>query len=160
MMTVHKIGGDDAVGYSAYLASREDMSQRGDYYLSPADEQVEGIGQWHGRAAAELGLVGGVTREQLLRVWEGKDPRTGEILIRRSARGEHVAAVDCTFSAPKSVSVVWALSDEPHRGIPHQETRHRSTVISTVTTALHPYAGHILDEAAAAKESDLSLIHI
>ena len=115
MMTVHKIGGCDAAGYSAYLASREDMSQRGDYYLSPAGDHVEGIGQWHGRAAAELGLVGEVTREQLLAVWEGKDPRSGEILIRRSARGEHVAAVDCTFSAPKSVSVVWALASPEHR---------------------------------------------
>ncbi|MBJ7607860.1 MAG: relaxase domain-containing protein [Candidatus Dormibacteraeota bacterium] len=76
-MTVHKIGGADAAGYSAYLASRDSMSQRGDYYLSPAGEQIEGIGQWQGRAAAELGLVGEVSREQLLRVWEGKDPAPG-----------------------------------------------------------------------------------
>lgn len=40
------------------------------------------------------------------------------------------------------------------RGVLHQEPRHRSSVISTVTTALHPYSGHILDEAAMAKDSD------
>ena len=64
---------------------------------------------WLGGGAQELGLEGGVERADLLRVWEGRDPRSGEIQVRRSAAGEHVAAVDCTFSAPKSVSVVWAL---------------------------------------------------
>lgn len=115
-MTVHKIAGEDAAGYSGYLASVDPtITRRGDYYLSPVGEQIAGVGVWHGKAAAELGLTGEVTREQMLRVWEGKDPATGEILIRRSAQGEHVAAVDCTFSAPKSVSVVWALASPEHR---------------------------------------------
>ena len=40
------------------------------------------------------------------------------------------------------------------RGVLHADARQRSTIVGTVTTALHPYAGHLLDEAAAAKESD------
>jgi conjugative relaxase-like TrwC/TraI family protein len=88
-----------------------EATRRGDYYLGPDGGASEGTGRWHGKAAAELGLTGTVTREDMLRVWEGRDPRTGDVLIRRGQDGHHVAAVDCTFSAPKSVSVVWALSD-------------------------------------------------
>jgi conjugative relaxase-like TrwC/TraI family protein len=112
MMTVHKIGAADVVGYADYLMSRDDEAKRrGDYYLGRDGVACEAQGQWHGKAAAELGLSGAVTRDDMLRVWEGRDPRTGELLIRRGQDGHHVAAVDCTFSAPKSVSVVWALSD-------------------------------------------------
>jgi len=128
-MTVHKIAGADAVGYSGYLASADPVTRRGDYYLSPSGEQIQGVGTWHGKAAAELGLTGEVSREQLLRVWEGKDPTTGELLVRRSAQGEHVAAIDCTFSAPKSVSVVWALADPAHR-TELEEAQSRATTVA------------------------------
>lgn len=132
-MTVHKIGGADAVGYSNYLASTDPLTRRGDYYLSPEGEQVQGVGIWHGQAAAELGLTGEVTREQMLRVWEGKDPSTGEILIRRSAQGEHVAAIDCTFSAAKSVSVVWALASPEHRAeLEAAQTRATTTALDHI----------------------------
>ncbi len=38
-------------------------------------------------------------------------PDTGEALRRVGATGEAVAALDATFSAPKSVSAVWAIAD-------------------------------------------------
>src|ERR1035437_10043597 len=125
-MTVHKIAGEDTVGYAAYLASSE-PHQRGDYYLGREGRQTEGVGTWHGKAAAELGLTGAVSRDDLMRVWEGKDPSTGEIVVRRSAKQEHVAAVDCTFSAPKSVSVTWALASPAHRA--ELEEAHSAAVV-------------------------------
>lgn len=40
------------------------------------------------------------------------------------------------------------------RGVLSQDARPRDSILATVTTALHPYAGRILDEAAAATEGD------
>lgn len=39
-----------------------------------------------------------------------RHPQTGEALRRVGGSGEAVAAIDATFSAPKSVSAVWALA--------------------------------------------------
>jgi conjugative relaxase-like TrwC/TraI family protein len=115
MMTVHKVAGIDSPGYADYLTCKGGAARPGDYYLGRSGRPHEGRGTWHGLACEELGLEGTVRREDLMRVWEGRDPRTGEILVRRGATGEHVAGVDATFSAPKSVSVLWALSEEPTR---------------------------------------------
>ena len=65
--------------------------QRGDYYLGREGSHDISPGVWHGKAAAELGLTGNVDRDTLLAVWDGRDPRTGQELVRRSMRGEHVA---------------------------------------------------------------------
>jgi len=111
MMTVHKIGGEDASGYATYLAGEPTASRRGDYYLGPEGSCSSAPGRWHGRGAEALDLDGTVTRADLITTWEGRDPKTGEIVVKRAAHGEHVAAVDCTFSAPKSVSILWATGD-------------------------------------------------
>jgi conjugative relaxase-like TrwC/TraI family protein len=115
MMTVHKIAGIDGSGYADYLSGAGGEDRRGDYYLGRSGRPRENAGTWHGLAADELGLTGTVRRADLLRVWEGRDPRTGEIVVSRGSTGEHVAGVDVTFSAPKSVSVLWALSDPTAR---------------------------------------------
>jgi conjugative relaxase-like TrwC/TraI family protein len=67
---------------------------------------------WLGRGAARLGLSGEVSDEAFLAVLAGQDPgRPGRDLGRRfdevSVRG-----FDVTCSAPKSVSVRWALGDD------------------------------------------------
>ena len=46
-----------------------------------------------------------VTREQLLAGWEGRDPRTGEILARRSARRRACRRGGLHLLRPKSISV-------------------------------------------------------
>jgi conjugative relaxase-like TrwC/TraI family protein len=115
MMTVHKIAGIDGPGYADYLTGAGGRDRRGDYYLGRTGRERENAGRWHGEAAPELGLSGTVRRDDLLRVWEGRDPRTGELLVARGSTGEHVAGVDVTFSAPKSVSVLWALTDLTER---------------------------------------------
>jgi conjugative relaxase-like TrwC/TraI family protein len=50
-----------------------------------------------------------VTGEQLRTLMDVRRPDTGDELRRVGASGEAVAALDATFSAPKSVSAVWAL---------------------------------------------------
>lgn len=105
-------GGTSAlVAYYAGLAERpSDGSARGpvDYYLDP-DEPP---GRWWGDGLAGLGVGGSVEGDELRAVLEGRHPRTDTTLGRsfgeRSARG-----FDATFSAPKSVSVLWALSPDP-----------------------------------------------
>ncbi len=114
MMTAHKVAGSDIRGYSDYLCSH-DTGDRGDYYLGRDGERQAMAGVWHGRGAQALGLTGDVEREAMAVAWDGRDPASGSQLVRRARGKEHVAAVDCTFSAPKSVSVVWALSDVEHR---------------------------------------------
>lgn len=90
--------------YTAYLA--------GD---GPDEE-----GRWAGRRAATLGLSGRVAAEDLEAVLSGVDPRTGAVLgyplrDRYDRNGTVVSAVagfDATFSAPKSVSVWWAITGD------------------------------------------------
>jgi conjugative relaxase-like TrwC/TraI family protein len=61
-------------------------------------------GQWHGRLAERWGLIGAVTKEQYDRLAWGRDPWTGEQLVRL-VKG-HRAGWDAVLSAPKSVSLV------------------------------------------------------
>ncbi len=87
-------------------------------YLTGAPGEVPGV--WSGCQAAGLGLSGRVNREDLQALLEGRDPisgtRLGRALVDRvTADGRVVHAVagfDATFSAPKSLSVCWALSGD------------------------------------------------
>jgi conjugative relaxase-like TrwC/TraI family protein len=87
-------------------------------YLTEADE-IPGV--WIGRQAAGLGLQGMVTTDDLEALLEGRDPVTGAtlgnpLLDRVTSSGHVVRAVagfDATFSAPKSLSVWWALTGDP-----------------------------------------------
>ena len=54
-----------------------------------------------------LELAGRVDDDGFMALMEGRDPRTGEQLRRVGGRSK-VAAFDLTFSAPKSVSVLFA----------------------------------------------------
>jgi conjugative relaxase-like TrwC/TraI family protein len=81
-----------------------------DYY----GEQSGARGSWHGSAAADLGLNGAVRGESLRRVLAGRHPADGSDL--RDARGGvRVGGFDLTFSAPKSVSILFGLGNAPAR---------------------------------------------
>jgi conjugative relaxase-like TrwC/TraI family protein len=87
-------------------------------YLTQADGEQPG--HWTGRQAALLGLSGEVTTEDLQALLEGRDPNSGTSLgspfvNRVTSSGRVVRAVagfDATLSAPKSLSVWWALSGD------------------------------------------------
>jgi conjugative relaxase-like TrwC/TraI family protein len=88
-------------------------------YLCGAPGEAPGV--WSGRQAAAFGLSGAVGTEQLERLLSGLHPLTGAQLgyplrDRKLAEGRVVEAVsgfDATFSAPKSLSVWWALTGDP-----------------------------------------------
>ena len=87
-------------------------------YLTAAPGEVPG--EWSGRQAAGLGLSGEVDGASLEMLLSGRDPITGtqlgrELLDRIDKNGRVVRAVagfDATFSAPKSLSVWWALTGD------------------------------------------------
>lgn len=85
------------------------------YYAGDAERgDGEPPGQWGGAGAERLGLHGEVSRDDLLAAFRGVAPRTGEQLVPQDKRG-NIAGNDLTFSAPKSVSAVWAVADAPTR---------------------------------------------
>jgi conjugative relaxase-like TrwC/TraI family protein len=87
-------------------------------YLTAAPGEVPGV--WAGRQSGGLGLAGDVTVEQLEALLSGRDPVTetllGRELVDRPTRGggvvRAVSGFDATFSAPKSLSVWWALTGD------------------------------------------------
>jgi conjugative relaxase-like TrwC/TraI family protein len=108
MLRVTTLHASSATATAAYYAQ----------YLTAAPGEVPGL--WSGRQAAGLGLSGGVDVDSLESLLSGRDPTTGtrlgrELLDRYTSDGRLVRAVsgfDATFSAPKSLSVWWALTGD------------------------------------------------
>ena len=90
---------------------RQVAQGRDDYYAGHG----EAPGRWAGRVAAELGLAGELDREGHAALVDARDPNTGEALLERGANST-VLAYDLTFSAPKSVSVLFAVADDAVSG--------------------------------------------
>jgi conjugative relaxase-like TrwC/TraI family protein len=85
---------------------------------------------------------------------EGRHPRSGRWLRPEGAGGGRSGGIDLTFSAPKSVSVVWALGDEAQRR--DMEDAHAAAVkeamahlTETVPTVRRRYDGQVVEERAA-----------
>jgi hypothetical protein len=93
-----------------YLRKVGEISPGEDYYLRGGTA----VGGWHGSGATELGVTGTVSAEGLVRLFDGQHPVTGEQLGRQ-LRKDGVAAWDLTFSADKSVSLLWAFGDDDVR---------------------------------------------
>ena len=108
MLRVTTLYASSAAASAAYYAS----------YLAEAPGEVPGL--WCGAQADGLGLNGPVTAEALELLLSGCDPASGrplgrELVDRFTADGEVIRAVsgfDATFSAPKSLSVWWALTGD------------------------------------------------
>lgn len=77
------------------------------YYL----DSGEPPGHWWGKAASHLGLAGEMEPGAFLAMMAGRHPATGEDLGRHHGE-DSVRGYDATFSAPKSVSVLFALGDD------------------------------------------------
>lgn len=115
-MTAQSIGAGDAVEYARYLESKTVAPARGDYYLGPTSEAAQAPGRWHVDPATleRLGVVsrdGLVEGKDFVRLMEARHPGTGDWLRAAGAGGGRGGGIDVCFSAPKSVSVVWALGD-------------------------------------------------
>jgi conjugative relaxase-like TrwC/TraI family protein len=100
MLSISKIGAGQEAYYLDAVAQGVE-----DYYLGHG----EAPGSWAGSATELLGLAGQVHADDLRAVLEGRDPRDRVRLIQ--ARKDRVPGFDLTFSAPKSVSVLYGLGD-------------------------------------------------
>lgn len=80
---------------------------REDYYVGAG----EADGEWDGGGAELLGLRGKVSGDQLATLLEGRDPGQATKL-RRAPGPDATTGFDLTFSAPKSVSVLYAVGDD------------------------------------------------
>ncbi|MEZ5078185.1 MAG: MobF family relaxase [Solirubrobacterales bacterium] len=84
-----------------------------DYYSG----EGEAPGYWLGDSAGDLGLQGTVDGDQLVAMLTGNDPATGLSLgLKSPPSRQPVPGFDLTFSAPKSVSVTWALGGQAVSG--------------------------------------------
>ena len=115
MYTCRRFGGVGVLSLAKarkdyYLQKVGEISPREDYYLRGGTAS----GSWHGSGAAETGVGGAVTAEGLVRLFDGQHPETGDQLGHR-LRKDGVAAWDLTFSADKSVSLLWAFGDDETR---------------------------------------------
>ena len=113
------------------------------YYL----DDDEPSGRWWGRGAGDLGLAGQVDPEAFLAVVAGYDPSTGRDLGRRYG-DESVRGYDATFSAPKSVSLLFALGDDQVRDqVIEAHDRAVDAVLAWVETHAHTrmrHRGHVM----------------
>jgi len=96
-----------------------DLAQ-GDYYLRGGEPP----GEWLGRGAGARDLSGEVDRESFEALARGFDPKTRKALVQNAGSDRRQMGWDLTFSAPKSVSVAWALSERDVRqGIQEAQAR-------------------------------------
>ena len=98
------------VSHKSAAAARKYYSEgllREDYY----SEKQEVVGEWHGKAARLMGLTGEVTPEAFAALVENRHPGTGERLTARTNSGR-VVGYDLNFHAPKSLSVLHALTGD------------------------------------------------
>ncbi|HYM67758.1 MAG TPA: MobF family relaxase, partial [Patescibacteria group bacterium] len=156
-MTAASIGAAKGGGYARYLESKTIRPERGDYYLSPDGEPTQAPGRWLASpdTLARLGIEGTtVEGHEFIALMEGRHPRTGEWLRREGADGRRGGGIDLTFSAPKSVSAVWALGDAAQRR--DMEAAHAAAVseamahlTETVPTVRRRYEGQVVEEQAA-----------
>jgi len=102
MLTIGKLG----IGQENYYLDKVAEGAE-DYYSGEGEAE----GRWMGDGAEELGLDGEVGPDQLKAMLTGRNPVDGAPLLGMRgvpAKGA-VPGFDLTFSAPKSVSLLWAL---------------------------------------------------
>ena len=101
MLSIGKLTVEQSRYYERQVAQGRD-----DYYSG----RGESPGRWTGAGTEALRLGGRVDDDGFMALMDGRDPATGERLKRVGGRSK-VAAFDLTFSAPKSVSVLFAIGE-------------------------------------------------
>ncbi len=101
MMSLRGLGNLGNGGASARLASTYYQEKSADYYVEDLNHQ----GVWLGQGAESLGLQGAIDREEF------QLSLAGYVVgheVQNAGKENRLMGWDCTFSAPKSVSIVWA----------------------------------------------------
>lgn len=129
--------------FKSQLAAKDDYYTKGN----------EPPGRWQGRGAGTLGLAGQeVHAEDMEALLYARDPQTGaELKQFNDSRSR--SSWDLTFSADKSVSVIWAqLSDEQRQTIQRAHDRAVTAAMHHLETSgvLYTRRGHAGEEREAA----------
>ena len=127
MLSIGKLGRGQENYYLATVAKGIE-----DYYTGSG----EAPGEWTGAGAARLGLSGEVDGEDLRQVLGGVDPRTGDKLGGHT-RSDRVPGWDLTFSAPKSVSILYALGGD---GVPAEVVQAHAAAVAAGIGYLETHA--------------------
>jgi len=104
MMSLRGLGNLGSGGGAASLAATYYEEHSADYYVKDLDHQ----GQWMGQGAERLRLQGAINREDFQLSLAGY---VGGHEVQNAGRENRQMGWDLTFSAPKSVSIVWAGGD-------------------------------------------------
>ncbi|AXV64186.1 conjugative relaxase [Pseudoalteromonas lipolytica] len=107
MLTITRLGKCSDQSKIAYYTEIASLN----YYSNEYEPQ----GYWYGNLSGQLKLKGkGVTHEHLLNLAQGYS-KDGRKPLVKNAGTEHWIGSDLTFSAPKSVSVLFGLSEKKQR---------------------------------------------
>ncbi|HEY5876903.1 MAG TPA: MobF family relaxase, partial [Ilumatobacteraceae bacterium] len=137
------------VGQEAYHLSGVAQSL-GDYYSGAG----EAHGQWIGGGASRLGLDGQVDPDDLRAVLAGLRPGTGGLTPNGATLRPHprrVPGFDLTFKAPKSASVLYAVSDDP---------RVQGAVVEAGEAAMRVAIGYLEREAVRVQRGSHNLAYL
>ena len=137
------------VGQEAYHLSGVAQSL-GDYYSGAG----EAHGQWIGGGASRLGLDGQVDPDDLRAVLAGLRPGTGGLTPNGDTLRPHprrVPGFDLTFKAPKSASVLYAVSDDP---------RVQGAVVEAGEAAMRVAIGYLEREAIRVQRGSHNLAYL
>ncbi|MDW5595926.1 MobF family relaxase [Conexibacter stalactiti] len=133
-MTAASIPASTGADYAEYLDGKTVAPEQGDYYLGRDGLPTEAPGRWLGdpHALGRVGVAPGpVAAEELRALMAGRCPGQPENFLRAAGPdGTRAAGIDVTFSAPKSVSIAWALGDPDQRA--EIEQAHRAAVEQAV----------------------------
>jgi conjugative relaxase-like TrwC/TraI family protein len=149
MVSIGKLAGGQGDYYLEQAKGRVDRvssvsSGVEDYYFDGSDPD----GVWVGSGAAAVGVNGNVRAAEFRRLLDGCHPATGEPLGRLAAK--RVPGFDLTFSAPKSVSVLYGVGDPALRAV----IRHSHA------TAVGDALGYLEREAAFARRGPGGIVSV
>lgn len=119
-----------------------------DYLINELTEQ----GKWFGEGSSKLNLFGGVSRDDFAALARNVRSDTGEQLTVRT-RANRRAGWDIGFSVPKSVSLLYALGDDPKVLIAYQRA-----VMSTMAIIEADAKTRVRVEGAAADRTTGNLV--
>jgi conjugative relaxase-like TrwC/TraI family protein len=94
--------------------TQQESAKAAKSYYTTADYYSEGkeiVGSWGGKGAARLGLSGTVDKGSFERLCDNLHPQTGKQLTAKTLT-ERTVGYDFTFSCPKSLSLLYALSED------------------------------------------------
>jgi conjugative relaxase-like TrwC/TraI family protein len=150
MLSNESIDAGDIAGAAAYYENyqlgSEDPNQR---------QHDEPGGKWIGSFARENGFEGEtVRRGELYAALQGFNPKTLEAAHSLAGQNDHKPGRDLTFSAPKSVSVLWATTDDAMRekiSAAWQSAVEKAVEYGVERGAFFERRGHAGEERLAAK---------